>query len=172
MGTGELRLEPDGGMKQALPERVRLGRFDLDLRSGELRLVGKAEHRLVLREQPFQVLRMLIERQGKIVTREEIQRKLWPNDTIVDFDHSINVAVGVLRRALRDSADNPKYIETLARRGYRLLVAAAPLETAAAIPLREPAGTQPGPGLAGLIGKRVAHYRVLEVIGGGGMGMV
>src|SRR6266536_14381 len=90
-------------------ERVgvnRIGRFDIDLQSGELRLVGSARRRLVLREQPFQVLRMLVERQGKIVTRDEIQRKLWPNQTIVDFDHSINVAIAVLRRALRDSADN------------------------------------------------------------------
>src|SRR5260370_14947464 len=131
-------------MKQGLPDRVRLGRFDLDLRSGELCLVGRAKRRLVLREQPFQVLRMLIERQGEIVTREEIQRKLWPNQTIVDFDHSINVAVGVLRRALRDSADNPKYIETFASRGYRLLVAAEWLETPAATPPREAARTPPG----------------------------
>ena len=66
---------------------------------------------------------MLIERGGKIVTREEIKKRLWPHDTIVDFDHSINVAIGILRRALGDSADGPRYIETLARRGYRLLVA-------------------------------------------------
>ena len=65
---------------------------------------------------------MLVERDGKIVTRSEIKQTLWPNDTIVDFDHSINVAIGVLRRALGDSAASPRYIETLARRGYRLLV--------------------------------------------------
>ena len=64
---------------------------------------------------------MLIERGGEIVTRGEIKKRLWPNDTIVDFDHSINVAIGILRRALGDSADSPQYIETLARRGYRLL---------------------------------------------------
>jgi len=112
-------------MTQDLAGRVRLGEFQLDLSSGELRTLGAVNGggKVLLREQPFQVLRMLIQRGGKIVTREEIKKKLWPNDTIVDFDHSINVAIGVLRRALGDSADNPQYIETLARRGYRLLVA-------------------------------------------------
>jgi len=99
--------------------RVRIGSFELDLRSGELRPLASdgAADKVVLREQPFQVLRMLVERAGKIVTRSEIQKRLWPNDTIVDFDHSINVAIGVLRRALGDSAAGPRYIETLARRG-------------------------------------------------------
>src|SRR6266404_2295592 len=106
-------------MAQGLAGRVRLGGFELDLNSGELcslRTVN-GDGKVLLREQPFQVLRMLIERGGKIVTREEIKRMLWPNDTIVDFDHSINVAIGILRRALGDAADNPQYIETLARRG-------------------------------------------------------
>jgi len=68
-------------------------------------------------------VRMLLEREGKIVTREEIKSRLWANDTVVDFDRSINATIGTLRRALRDSADNPRYIETLARRGYRLMPA-------------------------------------------------
>ncbi|HKE30099.1 MAG TPA: winged helix-turn-helix domain-containing protein, partial [Candidatus Angelobacter sp.] len=102
------------------PGRVRLGAFELDLHSGELSPVGAEDgSKNLLREQPFKVLQMLIEGRGRIVTREEIKKKLWPNDTIVDFDHSINVAIGILRRALGDSADNPQYIETLARRGYR-----------------------------------------------------
>ena len=111
--------------------RVRVGSFELDLRSGELRPAGAdvAAERVILREQPFQVLRMLVEREGKIVTRDEIKKRLWPNDTIVDFDHSINVAIGVLRRALGDSAANPRYIETLARRGYRLLATVEWLES-------------------------------------------
>ena len=76
----------------------------------------------VLREQPLQILRTLVEREGELVNREEIRKKLWPNDTIVEFDHSINSAIKNLRRALGDSADQPNYIETVARRGYRLLV--------------------------------------------------
>jgi TolB-like protein/DNA-binding winged helix-turn-helix (wHTH) protein/Flp pilus assembly protein TadD len=142
-------------MTQDLAGRVRLGGFELDLNSGELRLLGtiNGDGRVLLREQPFQVLRMLIERGGKIVTREEIKRRLWPNDTIVDFDHSINVAIGILRRALGDSADNPEYIETLARRGYRLLVAAEWLENTAEIQRGQPAGTQASPGPSGLIGR-------------------
>jgi TolB-like protein/DNA-binding winged helix-turn-helix (wHTH) protein len=107
--------------------RVRLGAFEVDLRSGELYTAGivDGDRKTLLREQPFQVLRMLIEGGGKVVTREEIRRRLWPNDTNVDFDHSINVAIEILRRTFSDSADHPQYIETLARRGYRLI---APVE--------------------------------------------
>ncbi len=161
-------------MAQGLASRVRLGGFELDLNSGELCSLGtvNGDGKVLLREQPFQVLRMLIERGGKIVTREEIKRKLWPNDTIVDFDHSINVAIGILRRALGDSADNPQYIETLARRGYRLLVAAEWLQTTTEMPRSDAASTRALPELGGLIGKKVSHYRVLDIIGGGGMGMV
>jgi eukaryotic-like serine/threonine-protein kinase len=156
---------------QDLARRARLGGFELDLNSGELCSLGavNGDGKVLLREQPFQVLRMLIDRRGKIVTREEIKRKLWPNDTIVDFDHSINVAIGILRRTLGDSAGNPQYIETLARRGYRLLVTTEWLRTTTEMPRGE-AATKALP--SGLIGIRVSHYRVLEVIGGGGMGMV
>jgi hypothetical protein len=101
--------------------------------------------------------------------REEIKNRLWPNDTVVDFDHSINAAIKTLRRALGDSADNPRYIETLARRGYRLMPTIEYLESAP--------GIAPGEDTAeahfqssSLIGKKVSHYRVLEVIGGGGTG--
>ena len=114
-------------MNLAQPNRVRFGAFELDLRSGELRPLEPENgiRTIVLQEQPFQVLRLLIERNGEVATREEIRKDLWPNDTAVDFNHSINVAIGTLRRALRDSAEEPKYIETVARRGYRLI---APIE--------------------------------------------
>ena len=159
-------------MERPLSGRVRVGDFELDLKTGELCSTVNRDQKVLLREQPFQVLRMLIERGGTIVTREEIRRKLWPNSTIVDFDHSINVAIGILRKALGDSASNPTYIETLARRGYRLLVAVEFLVTTSEIHRPETPIVHPPSGAAGLIGKKVSHYRVLRVIGGGGMGMV
>jgi eukaryotic-like serine/threonine-protein kinase len=161
-------------MASAPQDRVRIGAFELDLKSGELRPVGvyEADGRVLLREQPFQVLRMLVERAGKIVTREEIKQKLWPNDTIVDFDHSINTTIKTLRRALGDSAENAQYIETLARRGYRLMVATEWLESTAGVPRGDASRVETFPEPSGLVGKKVSHYRVLDVIGGGGMGMV
>lgn len=109
-----------------LPARVRFGPFELDVKAGELRSLPEAsgvDHDpIVLSEQPFRLLLMLVERGGEIVTREEIQKRFWPNDTIVEFDHSINVAINKLRKALGDSADQPKYIATVAHRGYRLMV--------------------------------------------------
>ena len=161
-------------MQGPAPARVRFGSFELDLKSGELCSIGTAspDNKVLLREQAFQILRMLIQSRGKIVTREDIKNKLWPNDTIVDFDHSINAAIKTLRRALGDSADNPQYIETLARRGYRLRVDIEWLETKIETPLPNIANPQSFPGLADLAGKRVSHYRVLEIIGSGGMGMV
>ena len=112
-------------------ELVRFGEFELNLRTGELFSIGTAavaagSAKILLREQPFQILRILVERQGTIVTRQEIRQVLWPNDTVVEFDRSINVAMTILRKALADDADHPKYIETLARRGYRLI---APVES-------------------------------------------
>ena len=106
-------------MKNTLAVRVRFGVFELDLRSGEL---CSGDEKTLLREQPLQILLMLAERDGEVVTREEIRKKLWPNDTIVEFDHSINAAIRNLRQALGDSADEPQYVETVARRGYRLMV--------------------------------------------------
>src|SRR6202008_3158242 len=97
----------------------------LNVRTGELVSIGTAaveagSARVQLRQQPSQILRILVERQGKIVTRQEIRQILWPDDTVVEFDRSINVAIAILRKALADDADHPKYIETLAGRGYRL----------------------------------------------------
>src|ERR1700722_3460823 len=158
--------------------RIQFGAFELDLSTGELRSIEAPDpnnpdlnDKVILREQVFQVLRMLLEREGKIVTREEIKGRLWANDTVVDFDRSINATIGTLRRALGDSADDPRYIETLARRGYRLMVITEYMEPPQGISPGEvtaQAPLQPTP----LTGKKVSHYRVLDVIGGGGMGMV
>ena len=96
----------------------RFGAYEVDRSSGELRKSGL---RLRVQEQPFQVLLVLLERPGEVVTREELRQKLWPADTFVDFDHSLNTVINKLREALSDSATNPRFIETLARRGYRFL---------------------------------------------------
>src|SRR5579872_3711166 len=97
---------------------ARFGVFELDLTAGELRKSGV---RLRLQGQPFQVLALLLQRAGEVVTREELRQQLWPSDTFVDFDHSLNTAINKVRGALGDSASSPRYIETLARRGYRFI---------------------------------------------------
>jgi serine/threonine protein kinase/DNA-binding winged helix-turn-helix (wHTH) protein len=184
-------------MKDTQPSRACFGVFELDLKSGELRA---GDSKILLQEQPLQVLGMLLKREGELVTREEIKKKLWPNDTIVEFDHSINAAVKNLRRALSDSADEPKYVETVARRGYRVMVPVewvSAEESSGANPTLSPkagekggapAEDSPGEGAqaaggdgaavrmqlqaAALTGGTVSHYRVLDIIGGGGMGVI
>ena len=98
-------------------KRLRFGVFEADPRIGELTKHGK---RLPLQEQPFQLLAMLLERPGELVSREELRAKIWPQ-TIVDFDQGLNKAISKIRDALGDSAENPRFIETVARRGYRFL---------------------------------------------------
>src|SRR5262250_2997232 len=102
----------------AQTRKIRFSPFDVDLRSGEL---WKHGVRLKLQDQPFQVLAHLLERPGDLVTREELRQKLWPADTFVDFDTGLNNAVKKLRDALADSAEEPRYVETLPRRGYRFI---------------------------------------------------
>src|ERR1700722_11281695 len=100
---------------ESSPNHLRFGVFEVDLRNGELTKQGK---RLSLQEQPFQLLAMLLERPGELVTREEVRRRLWPQ-TIVDFDHGLNKAISKIRDVLGDSAENPRFIETVSRRGSR-----------------------------------------------------
>ncbi len=97
---------------------LRFGEFEADLRVGEIR---KAGSRIKLQDQPFKVLQVLLEKPGNVVSREELQSRIWPDDSYGDFDHAVNVAVGKLRTALGDSADNPVFIETVPRRGYRFV---------------------------------------------------
>ncbi len=100
------------------PTRVAFGLYEADLQTGEL---WKAGRRIKIQSQPFKVLATLLERPGEVVTREELQLRLWGKDTIVDFDHSLGTAINKIREALGDSADNPRFVETLARRGYRFI---------------------------------------------------
>src|SRR6266705_6924630 len=97
---------------------VRFNTYEVHLRAGELYRAG---HKIRLQDQPFQVLALLLEHPGEVVAREELQKRLWPADTFVDFDHSLNTAIKKLRLALGDDRENPRFIETLARRGYRFI---------------------------------------------------
>jgi len=105
-------------MTETTKERYKFGLFEANLESGELFRNGQ---KLRLQEQPFQVLVALLERPGEVITREELRQRLWATDTFVDFDHSLNTAINKLRDALGDGAANPRFIETLPRRGYRFI---------------------------------------------------
>ena len=127
--------------------RLRFGVFELDLRAGELRKHGL---RVRLQEQPFQVLAMLLANAGDVVTREQLQKKLWAADTFVDFDHGLNKAINKIRDALGDSAESPRFVETVARRGYRFLADVKDADVADTI-VRSPtvARTTPAPASEG-----------------------
>jgi TolB-like protein/DNA-binding winged helix-turn-helix (wHTH) protein/cytochrome c-type biogenesis protein CcmH/NrfG len=131
----------------SLPLRsVRFGPFEADLHSGELRKSGV---KLRLTGQPYEILAMLLEKPGELVTREELRQRLWPENTFVDYEHSLNAAVNKLREVLSDSADRPLYVETLPRRGYRFI---APVQgPAAAVAAAPPALPEPGSATATVV---------------------
>ena len=129
---------------------LRFGVFEVDLTAGELRKNGA---RIRLQEQPFQVLTTLLQNAGQVVTRDELRERIWPADTFVDFDHSLNTAVNKIRESLGDSASSPRYVETLARRGYRFIapviapvdsVATATTASAATQEVAQNSGTRAG----------------------------
>ena len=137
------------------PRRTfRFGAFELDTRAGELRKQGR---RIRLQEQPIQVLQVLIEHPGEVVAREELQKKLWPADTFVDFDHGLNKAINKIREALGDSADSPRFVETVPRRGYRFLADVKIIDEGVtpipevAIPLNREVGVDDRPELPGKV---------------------
>ena len=143
---------------------IRFGAFELDLRAAELRKNG---HRIRLQEQPFQILVELLERPGEVVSREEIRNKLWPNNTVVEFDHSINAAVKRLRNALQDSPESPQYIETLSRRGYRLIVPVSRRQEKASPPGVAPLTAAPVPieeGLTRVLASHPHEPRFIETV--------
>ena len=110
---------------QVTNARLSFGLYEIDLQTGEL---WKAGFRIKLQGQPFKVLTTLLEKPGQVVTREELQARLWGKDTVVDFDHSLGTAINKIREALGDSAENPRFIETLARRGYRFIAPVGVIE--------------------------------------------
>jgi DNA-binding winged helix-turn-helix (wHTH) protein len=119
----------NGGPQTGLTNAsVRFGNFEVDLRAGELRKSGL---KIKLQGQPLAVLALLLERPGQVVTREELQQKLWAGEAFVDFEHGLNKAIGKVRDALADNANNPRFIETLPRRGYRFI---APVDAAGLVP--------------------------------------
>jgi DNA-binding winged helix-turn-helix (wHTH) protein len=154
-------------------QRIRFGEFQLDPGTRELWRNGQ---KFSLQEQPFQILSALLERPARLVSRTELRKRLWSSSTLVDFEPGLNKAMNRLREVLEDSADEPRFIETLPRRGYRFI---APVERvqsladsvqkeAAELNVRVQTTSPPGT----LAGKKVSHYRVLDILGGGGMGVV
>jgi cholera toxin transcriptional activator len=137
---------------------LRFAVFEVDLAAGELRKNGT---RIRLQEQPFQMLVYLLDRAGEVVTREELRQQLWPADTFVDFDHSLNTAVNKLREALGDSASSPRYVETLARRGYRFLAPVQPAEAKSAA--QDSPSAPPGEAAAPPAMRAASFHRDLEV---------
>ena len=160
--------------------RVRAGLFEVDLGSGEVHKNGR---KVPLQEQPFRVLAMLLERPGEIVTREELQASLWPADTFVSFDEGINTAIRKLRVVFGDSADNPRFIETIPRRGYRFIAPAVTSDSAATqLPTTAPeasgalgtaesptVGTQHYLDSRTVVGRTILFYGDVQRLGAGGV---
>ena len=125
---------------------TRFGGFELDLRSGEL---SKQGVRVRLQDKPLRILELLLERHGEVVTRDELRQVLWPGDTFVDFDGGLNTAVNKLRAALGDSAERPRFVETVGRRGYRLIASVEAVEAAPELPALAPVPSRGRAGSAG-----------------------
>src|SRR5580704_13843593 len=121
----------NGSVEGRVGGRIFAGQFEVDMGAGELYKNGR---RIALQEKPFRVLNMLLRRPGELVTREDLQSQLWSVDTHVEFDEGLNTAIRKLRTAFGDSADNPRFIETVPRRGYRFIAPVSRAEIVAAVP--------------------------------------
>src|SRR5579863_2625024 len=137
----DFRAKPKCPMESLPPNSVvRFGTYEVSLQSGEVR---KAGLRIRVQQQPMKLLGILLEHPGEVVTREELRSRVWPNESFGDFDQALNIAIGKLRSALGDSADNPRFIETLPKRGYRFIADVSVLDTDAL--LRRPESVAAGP---------------------------
>src|SRR5215472_10221318 len=144
------------------PQRQRFDNYEVDSRSGELRKYG---NRVPLEDRPFRALEILLKHAPEVVTREELKKQLWPADVFVDFDHGLNKAIGKVRRALNDNADEPRFVETVGRRGYRFI---APISPRIAAP-DQPAPVAPAPTIEAVTEKVLpdhvhARARILYLI--------
>ena len=148
-------------------KRLRFGVFEADVRTGELTKHGK---RLRLQEQPFQLLAILLEKPGELVTREELSSRLWPQ-TIVDYDHGLNKAIGKIREALGDSSENPRFIETVARRGYRFLADVAVARDGQPATVVDELAPRLDPGPLGLVDADTSPRRSIRAWGLFGFGL-
>jgi eukaryotic-like serine/threonine-protein kinase len=161
------------GPRVELEQHIRFGKFKLDPSTRELWRDGQ---RFSLQEQPFQILNALLERPGQLVSRDELRKRLWSSSTFVDFEHGLNKAMNRLRDVLEDSAEHPIFIETLPRRGYRFIATVERVEKQEpelhAAEEQSPPPTESPYDQRSLTGRKVSHYRVLGILGGGGMGVV
>jgi serine/threonine protein kinase len=150
-----------------MPDSVRFGEdFELDVRAYELRCAGLP---LKLKPIPMELLLFLVERGGELVTREQIVERIWGKGVFLDTDNSINGAISRIRQLLRDDPEKPRYVQTVTGKGYRFI---APVVEINAAPVEEPDPALPRTSPDRLLGVKVSHYRVLQMLGGGGMGVV
>src|SRR5271169_627318 len=149
-----------------MPDRFRFGDdFELDLRAYDLRSGGIP---LKLNPIPMELLLLLVERRGELVTRDQIVERIWGKGVFLDTDNSINGAVSKIRQVLRDDAERPRFVQTVTGKGYRFIAAVVEVMPA---PLPFVTGLQTS-AADSLVGKKVSHYRILQLVGGGGMGVV